>query len=453
MIDALLLLLAVLAVAYAARHGLAACYPLALGLMVFLPDTLRLELPGLWPELTVHRLIMLVLFVAWWREPTDSTVAPPRVLLGAVLALMLASRVVSTLLSVTPAPSVKDLLSFAIEIVLFTRLSVAALPSLAAVHTALRALGISLTAVATVALVERYAGVSLPEATLAGFKHCHDGIQSTFPHRILLGYAMAVALPVNLQLFSVAPTRTGRIAWGLATVAIITACFLSDSRGAWLGLAIAGASTFVFGTPAVRRACVLLAVLAAITVSLRPGIRDTIISRAQDTYAGDSYKAVSYRYRWQLWDVAITEIDRSPERYLFGFGGLSTESMDLSRYFREKQGGMTVKTGFTSWDNHYASDLIEFGTIGLAVEAFGFLAIVLQLVLIRRTASPPARAVFTVVLVATAVLLFARTNVYLFGQQPKLLSWALIALGAAASRAPAPESAPAAIPQPAPVSP
>lgn len=453
MIDLLLLLLAVLAVAFAARRGLVACYPLALAMMVFLPDTLRLELPGIWPEITVHRLIMLVLFVSWWRDSADSAAAPPRVLLGAVLALMLTSRVVSTLLSVTPAESVKDLFSFAIETVLFTRLSVAALPSLAAVRLALRALGVSLTAVAAVALIERYAAVSLPEVALAGFKHCHNGIQSTFPHRILLGYAMAVALPVNLQLLSLASTRPGRAAWGVATIAVVTACFLSDSRGGWLGMALAGTAAFVFGSKTVRLACVLLAVAAAITVSLRPGIRDTIISRAQDTYAGDSYKAVSYRYRWRLWDVALTEIDRSPERFLFGFGGLSTESMDLSRYFREQQGGMTVKTGFTSWDNHYASDLIEFGTVGLGVEVLGFAAIVLQFVLVRRTASPAAREFLTVVLIATVVLLFARTNVYLFGQQPKLLSWALIALGAAASRLPAPAPARAGVPLALPVSP
>lgn len=442
--------LAVLAVAVASRRGLIAGYPLALGLMVFLPDTLRLELPGLWPEITVHRLIMLVLFARWVLAPA----APDRVstgrLLGVVLALMLASRAISTAFSVTPAPSVKDLLSFAIETVLFIHLSIAALPSLAAARAALRALGVAATAVAAVALVERYTGVSLPAAIFTGFKHCHDGIQSTFPHRILLGYAMAVALPVTLQLFALARTRRGRVAWGGATLAVITACFLADSRGGWLGMALAGAAVFVLGSRPVRRTCVVLAVLAALTLLFRPGIRDTIASRVTDTYATDSYKAVSYRYRWLLWDVAFAEIDRTPERFLFGYGGLSTESMDLSHYFHEQQGGMTLKTGFTSWDNHYASDLMEFGVVGLGVEVLGYLALVLQLILARRHAPPAYRDLLTVALIGTAVLLFARTNVYLFGQQPKLLGWALIALGAATSRvrttAPAPAGAPLPLP-------
>lgn len=442
MTDLFILGLAVVAVLFASRRGLVAGYPLALGLMVFLPDTLRLELPGIWPEVTVHRLIMLVLFVRWALAPAESERAPTTRLLGVVLALLLASRAISTAFSITPAPSLKDLLSFAIETVLFTHLSVAALPTLAAARAALRALGVAATAVAAVALVERYTGVSLPAVTLAGFKHCHDGIQSTFPHRILLGYAMAVALPINLQLFALAQTRAGRLAWGGATLAVITACFLADSRGGWLGMALAGATVFALGPRPVRRACVVLAALAALTLLLRPGIRDTITARITDTYAGDSYKAVSYRYRWLLWDVAFAEIDRTPERFLFGYGGLSTESMDLSHYFHEQQGGMTLKTGFTSWDNHYASDLMEFGVVGLGLEVLGYLALVLQLVLARRHAPPAYRDLLTVALIGTAVLLFARTNVYLFGQQPKLLAWALIALGAAANRTPA--TAPAA---------
>ena len=217
-------------------------------------------------------------------------------------------------------------------------------------------------------LGERYVGIDLPAILFSHFRYLGDGFQSTYQHRILLGYAMAMGMPIALSLLDLAPSKWEKWLMWLVVLLTAVACFLADSRGGWIGMAIGGAISLFMGTKQTRRRCLWVAVLAAVTVVVRPGIRDTIVDRYTETFQQGSYKERSYSYRWKLWHVSFSEIGKSPERFLFGYGGLSTETMDLSRYFGHEEGGTAVKIGFTSWDNHYASDLIEFGVVGVGIE-------------------------------------------------------------------------------------
>ncbi len=435
MFDLAFIAIAAIAILRATRHGLSAGFPLAAGLLVLLPGQLRIELPGALPELTVHRIILAILIFRWIQSPRSERPVET-VHLTFWLGLWLATRAVSDLLSVTPGASLKDLLAFAIEAVLFVQLARAALPTAEVRLATLRAVVVALFFVALIAFVERYGGVNLPVLVFAHFKYCYDGIQSTYPHRILLGYAMAMGVPLALFLIDRASDRRARRPWWLILVALVVACFLADSRGGWIGMALAGALSFLLGSGPTRRRCLALLVLALLTLGVRPGVRETILSRIHDTYAADSYKGTSYQYRWRLWHVAASEIARSPDRLLFGYGGLSTESMDLSRYFDKEQGGTAAKIGYTSWDNHYASDLIEFGVVGLGVEALVYAAIILQLLRGWRRASPEERPLVGATLIGCLVFMFARTNVYVFGEQTKFLFWTFVSLGAAAARLP-----------------
>lgn len=436
MISLALIALATTWVWRAGRTGPERAFAVAAGLLVFLPGSLRVEVPGAWPEVTVHRVLLGVLALTVWRHRPAAPVGLPLVTIGWLFGALVMSRLASTLVSVTPTPSAKELLSFLLETVLFYQLGLLALRRAAALCSVLRAVGLALAAVAAVAVVERYAGLSLPELLLPHFEHCRNGVQSTYPHRILLGYAMAMGLPLTLELVARAPSRAGRFGWVLASGLLVLTCFLADSRGGWLGMGVAGFLSVLLGSGPARRIGLVLGVVALGALALRPGVRDTILARAQATYAADSVKGASYRYRWRLWEVAYAEIARRPERMALGYGAQSTEAMDLSRYFRPQEGGSTTKIGFTSWDNHYASNLIEFGFLGLAIELLGWAALGVLLLRARARRTGEARALLTVAVVALAVFVFARTNVYIFGEQPKFLFWTLVLLGAAASREP-----------------
>jgi O-antigen ligase len=161
----------------------------------------------------------------------------------------------------------------------------------------------------------------------------------------------------------------------------------------------------------------------------RPGIRDTLVSAIQNTFYADSLKGRSYDYRWKLWHVAYAEISKSPGRMLFGYGGLSTEKMDLAHYFDRESGGTTTALGYTSWDNQLACDLIEFGMVGFAINV-ALLVAALKAILLRwRRARAPDRAMILGFATSCFIYIFALTNVYIFSPQLKFLFWTLVACG------------------------
>jgi hypothetical protein len=102
--------------------------------------------------------------------------------------------------------------------------------------------------------------------------------------------------------------------------------------------------------------------------------------------------------------------------------------MDLSDRF--EYGGSTYHTGFSSWDNNYACDLVEFGYVGLALEILFYGCVLLSLY--RSVVRCPVeyRDIAAAFLAAAAVYALALTNVYMFSPQLKCLFLTLAILGA-----------------------
>jgi hypothetical protein len=426
MLDVIWILLAAVIVFKVAQSNFTRGFCLAIGLFVVLPPDLDIA-----TVLTVHRVILIVLVVCWMQDPRRQTVSGPIPFLRALVVILIAHGL-SLLLSITPGSSLKDLLAFTAEIVLFYWMAGSAFRGPESAVAALRALVYGLAVVGLITLGERYLGVDLPVVIFSHFHYLGDGFQATYPHRILLGYAMAMGMPIALSLLDL--SRSKREKWVMWLVVILTAvaCFLADSRGGWIGMAIAGLICVVLGTKQTRKRAVWIVILTVATIVLRPGIRDTIVDRYYETFLPGSYKERSYAYRWTLWYVAWSEICKSPERFLFGYGGLSTESMDLSRYFGHEEGGTAGKIGFTSWDNNYASDLIEFGVVGVGVETITYALIVICLLKRWRKAKGNIKGVLGGLLAACFVYLFARSNVFIFSVQLKLLFWTVVAIGCVA---------------------
>jgi O-antigen ligase len=428
MLDIVLILVAAVAVFIVAQKNFSKGTCFAIALLVSLSPDL-----GIATVLTVHRVILAVLILFWLQGPRGNAVRG-RMPFVPILAVVLGAHIVSAVISITPGSSLKDCIAFAVETFLFYRMVGSTLITPGAGLAALRALVYGLAAVAVVALMERYFRIVVPVILFSHFRYLLDGIQSTYPHRILLGFAMAMGSPIALALVDLAPSKRQKWLMWLVVFLTAVACFLADSRGGWIGMAIGGAISFLLGTAKTRKRCLWVIVLALATIALKPGIRGTIVDRYLETFDKGSYKELSYSYRWMLWHVAFSEINKSPERFLFGYGGQSTDSMDLSQYFGHDEGGTAVKIGFTSWDNQYARDLIEYGSVGLCIEIILYASIFCGLFRRWWDAKGALRGVLGGLIAACVIYLFAMSNVDIFSVQLKLVFWTAVAVGCVAFR-------------------
>ena len=426
-LNLILILICSASVATVGRRSLANGFCLALALIVALPATVRIDVGGSLPELTVHRILLLIVLIQWLSSPARSAARPP---FFGLLLLVAATRAVSVLLSITPVPSVKDLFGFVLEVVVFYRVAYSIMvTNEGSITAAMRATVIGLTTLAAAVMVERYTSFSPLQVMFPGFPNDPDGTQGTYAHRILFGYAMAMGVPIAVCLLELPSTSRMKGFLWTAICLMAAACYFSNSRGPWIGLGIAMIVAGFLGGKSQRRRCAWIGLLVFATLLIRPGIWETMVNKYYETFDSTGMKAKSYQYRYVLWHVASSEISKSPERMLFGYGGLSTESMDLGDYFDAEAGGTIYRLGYTSWDNRYACDLIEFGAIGFALVLIIFIGIPVRLFRVWRSAEPALRPQLTGLLAAAAVFAFAQTNVDMFSVQLKFLFWALVAAG------------------------
>jgi O-antigen ligase/polysaccharide polymerase Wzy-like membrane protein len=410
---------------------------LIFALLVFLPTSVRIALPTGLPQLTIHRILIVVAFLFLIQNRSPDRTRWPIPNIGFVILFGL-SQVISLLLGTQFVPGLKGCFDYGIEVVLFYILISEYVQTESDIVQLLASICYGLAAVAVVATIDKYWNVDLVETIVPfrGLPDIEEGIASTYPHRILLGYAMAMGVPLSLAL----PTyfnevRRKRVMYGIALL-LIAATYFSMSRGPWLGLGLGLLGIAIVGGRKARKSVALIALLIAIVLILRPGVRDTISNMYSETFEEDSAKGNSYQTRWQLWTIAWTEIKVSPGRLLFGFGPVSTESMDLSHYWFGTEGwsSSVTKIGHTSWDNNYASDLIELGVVGFLLEAVLFAFIIKTLVTNWRRSDPNDRILQGGVTIACLVFMFAMTNVFIFSPQLKYLFWTLVAVGCNFSR-------------------
>ena len=398
----------------------------ALVLFTIMPSTLAL--PGGVFELTFQRILLVVVTLFWvrWLAAHREPVKIP--FLRLVLAWW-AANLLSLVFALDRGLSLKWLLSFSSEIVLFYLIIATTLTNAESLKGAFRALCFSGAILAVLGVVEYYTQFN-PALDWMGIVEPKDptDVIVTFRHRILFGYSMAMGFPLLLAWACQSQSKS-KLALGTGIVMLaIAACYFSGSRGPWFASAIAAAVMYVLGSPQVRKFLRVFAYLAVLMVVIRPGVRATIVDLTESTFDPDSYRGRSYYYRKELWPVAVSLANASPVRALFGHGGLSTEAMDLSDRF--EYGGSTFHTGFSSWDNNYACDLVEFGYGGLGMEALLYAAVLLSLYRSVKGAPPEQRDMAAALLAAALVYAVALTNVYMFSPQLKCLFLTVATLGA-----------------------
>jgi O-antigen ligase len=275
--------------------------------------------------------------------------------------------------------------------------------------------------------VEKYTGRNLAAMVVPYMADDDVSISSTYRHRILFGYAMALAFPLTLALRKAATTKWQRFLLEAAFLLLPAACYFSNSRGPWVGCALAGVMMLVLGDRVVRRKLRLASILVAAVLIMRPGVLETIQDLWRDTFDDSSVKGKSASYRKELWRVAYKNLDKSG-RMLIGFGGHSTESMDLSDDFEHGAGGRADQLGYTSWDSEYAADFMKFGLLGLVLEACLYVTIFRMVINSWRFSSGDDRRIAAACAATCAVFLWAMSTVAIFNAQLEFFFWSVIAI-------------------------
>lgn len=395
---------------------------------------LRIQPPGNFPALTIHRLMLMVVVVAWslrggWRRVRS---IPLR---GCFAFWFLANLVSMFCTEITFATSFKDFLDFVLEIYLFYLVASTSIQSEPDAMRLLRAAWLGLILVAVIAVIQRHTGFN-PVSFIPGSEHDSAGIrviQSTYPHRILFGAAMSMGVPLTFALRAAwaADGKKFRSFWGVVGLFCL-ASYYGFSRGPWIGLALAIIVMVLMCSPKLRKELALIGVLGVVALVASPGVIRTLSHFINDTVDTSSFKGGTAEYRLELWRVAFHEVCQSPKRFLFGVGPSAGSEIQIEWVLSYRNELYLID----SWDNEFAYILYQSGFVGLLATLLLYFR-GLQLIFSewRNSWLWPARRDVLCCLVATAaILVWMMTNVYIFAKQLDYLYWTVVAAGVVIAR-------------------
>lgn len=399
-------------------------------LCVLLPTQLRIELPGSLPQLTIYRLILISLFFFWLRNRSirTSTGSPP---LLPILGLWCLANLISLLFTQADfVDSLKRFLDRALEVYAFYYLISKSLRTSDDARRVLRAILRALVLVAMLGVYEHQTGFNPIAAYLGGGASGgpYGGIESTFQHRILLGAALAMGLPLAFALmyWEERPPRTSHLVYlWLAIALLASACYFTNSRGPWLALGLVLAGLGFLGSRRLKKTVILIGCFSVLALLMKPGVWASISSRASQTKDASSLKGGNFYYRLELWKVAWVEINKSPERLFFGYGPGSGANRNIDWQLSYR--GTTEE--IWSWDNHWAYELFQSGLFGFAVTLGLYWSIVKARFRSWRTGHPPGRDLHLCILASAGAMCFMMTNVLIFSKQLDYLFWSVVAAG------------------------
>lgn len=399
---------------------------------VSMTTLLRIEPPGLFPALTIHRL-MLVLVAAVWLTRNRLSTMRSIPFFGCFVFWFLVNLVSLAGTQIDLVTSLKRFLDFVLEVFVFYVVASTSLKSREDAMRVLRAAWLGLVAVALLAVLERHTGFNPVDRFIPGYERgvSERVVLSTYQHRILLGTAMAMGVPLSfvvLELYREEDKRL-RFFW-VALCLLLSASYYGQSRGPWLGLILACGIMFAMGSKRVRKELVVIGIIGALALVARPGVVDTLTHFAEDTVDKTSFKGGTAQYRMELWRVAYHEVSKSPWLFLFGYGPGAGSEIQLE-WELSYRGKLFV---IDSWDNQFAYALFQSGFVGLAATLLLYLKALGLFFQVWRRSWSPSRGVLGCLLATGAVLVWMMTNVLIFAKQIDYLFWTVIAAGLVVAR-------------------
>jgi hypothetical protein len=394
--------------------------------LILLPREVLIPMPGALPELTGHRVVLLILLMRLFPRLRWANFGPISPLVT-LLCVEGVCRLLSIITSIEPMESVKSAIDYWIETVLFFALVACALRQRRTIELVAWSSLVALVIVALIGAVEKYRSINLVAEVIPDFTKYPNEVTATFRHRILFGYAMAMGFPLAVVIEG--PER-GWKRWfpTFGVLSLLAASYFSGSRGPWVGCAMAGVVLVMIAGRTIRRKLIFVGVIGVLLLATRPGVYDTIANLWGQSFDQSTVKGRSTDYRRILWTIAYDELTKSPGTTAFGYGGHSTELMDVSEYFETGAGGTTAGLGHTSWDSQLASDLMQFGFIGFAVELLIYFTIFKLVWRSYRFTDATDRQFMAGCIAMFAIFFWALATVAIFNPQLFFLFWVFVAI-------------------------
>jgi hypothetical protein len=402
-------------------------------LLCLAPLEVRFPLPGALPNLTLQRFLLLLALALYPGLPkagsgvVDGTRLPYAGLILANVAVLF----ISTVFSVNRVDSVKELASAVLELYLLYFLLVRMVGDFTSLENVSRAIVLAVAVGCVLGLLRQCFGFEY-RTYLPAVQHRFmdmvdaargDRLRSVYPHAILFGGMIAVALPFLLLWVARAPTASLRVAL-CGLLAVFAFCmYRTLSRGPWLALALMLAFVFVYSGRDIRAQILGAAFLGLVVLCLRPGIFGTLSDLFRHTFVPDSLVGASFSYREALLRLAVDTLKESPLRALFGFGPGTFFGLQLETEFR----GRTH--GFYSCDSSWVGFMFTSGYVGLLSMAALLCKPAWDCFRHLRGQMDDDRNFLAAVAAGLGGYYFMMTNVAIYGWgQPAFVPWILIAM-------------------------
>lgn len=427
----------------ALSRSLEAALPFFAFTLVLLPNESQFQLPGLF-DFTTARIAIIVLTALYTllRDKGSDSQTTREMPLKSFMLVIIVWSLLATANSIALSTSLKAVLSQILDYYFVYYLLFRTIKKTETVHKVLMAIVAAMTVCCVFGFLEVYRGWGVIDLfpTVQGRLGLDAGlaldmergvrVRSSFPHPILFGGALALAIPVALYLLTVAKSLGQKVFLWLSVFMMFWNIYKTASRGPWLGLMLAFTLTILFSQVSTRKHLLIIVLLVISVLVLRHGVLESVENTYLSTLNPHSLEGTSYANRWDLIRIGTAALAKDPNRQIWGYGPESFYYLHLKTLNEE---GHVVPS--ESCDDSWLALAIETGYVGMIL-VVGVFARALQLMLKKYFNSPkPAKYLYGLVFVnvVTFAFLMLSVAIYGWGQQTYLL-WIPLALAMAYPR-------------------
>jgi hypothetical protein len=399
--------------------------------LVLLPTTAIISLGPV--TISPQRIIILALALLYVMRAPKSKARHAQGLV-ILMGLNLGWSLISAINSVVPDVSMKKALSQVADYYLLYFIYVKSISKTQTIHKILMAMVAAMAVCSIFGAIEAYQGWTVMElfpsveqmfGTSGGMAFDADrGLraQSTFPHPILFGAALAMGITVAVYLMTVTNNKQHKRLLWLTILLMFVNIYKTISRGPWMAVGVGLILMGVLGWRQLRRPMRVILCLVVAVLVIRPGVWDSVAGIYYNSLDSNTVLYASYQYRYALRDAAIGALSHDSGRALWGYGPESFYSLHLKGVFGNKE------HVFLSCDSVWIATMLETGYLGLLLFA-GMLLIPLWRSLYDYRKLPRRDCYLSLVFFTNFLMyyfLMASAAMYSWGQNGYML-WIIIA--------------------------
>jgi hypothetical protein len=431
-------------VAIALSKGLEKALPFFTFNMILFPLESQFHVPALF-DITTQRVAILtlaILYLVLANKGGSTTNARPTPLRYLILLIMLWS-MVSTVNSLVFAISLKTALSQIFDFFLVYYIVFRTVSSVKSVQRIIFAIVLAMFVCCVLGYIESYhlwSVLDLFPARQVRFASGMVGglafdlsrglrVRATFPHPILFGSALAIAIPLALYALAQAKNARQKVFLWLTIVLMFMNLYKTTSRGPWLAALISLILLAAFSQGRIRSSLLVILFLTITVLIIRPGVRETIKDQYIATVDPETVEGESYEWRYALMRVGREALSKDAGRFLWGYGLESFYYLGLEGDFQ----GQTVK--YESCDSAVVELMVDTGYVGLLLVVALLLKAAWTLISGFMHLPKPANLLPLIFLINLVAYGFMMTNVMIFGWgQQSYMLWIILAMSMAYPR-------------------